>query len=197
MCIGDYRRGFGLGDWIYCTLYIHNTGLQAIQHYHCSAHLTVILTYTLGFSVFTSRILATDLYVSLALLITYWVFFSQPNSISFPYSATANFEDSTPITLLPSSYPGRLATRSSRPVTSDWTASTTPATWSHFLCPFITPQHRPHRKHNLYCWRDVFTVPLPCNTGPIVARLRFARMFTVPLLSNAYTRHSILHLSFV
>jgi hypothetical protein len=23
ICISDYRRGFGLDDWIYCTLYIH------------------------------------------------------------------------------------------------------------------------------------------------------------------------------
>jgi hypothetical protein len=28
-----YKRGFGLDDWIYCTFYIHNTGLQAIHRY--------------------------------------------------------------------------------------------------------------------------------------------------------------------
>jgi hypothetical protein len=28
-----YRTGFGLDDWIYCTLYIHNSGLQVIQRY--------------------------------------------------------------------------------------------------------------------------------------------------------------------
>jgi hypothetical protein len=27
-CMGDYTL-----DWIYCTLYIHNSGLQAIQRY--------------------------------------------------------------------------------------------------------------------------------------------------------------------
>jgi hypothetical protein len=25
-----YKTGFGLDDWVYCTLYIHNSGLQAI-----------------------------------------------------------------------------------------------------------------------------------------------------------------------
>jgi hypothetical protein len=29
----DYRRGFGLDDWIYCTLCIHNSVLQVIQCY--------------------------------------------------------------------------------------------------------------------------------------------------------------------
>jgi hypothetical protein len=41
-------------DWIYCTLYIHNSSLQTIQPYRWSTH-------ALGFSVLTSRILATDL----------------------------------------------------------------------------------------------------------------------------------------
>jgi hypothetical protein len=26
-----YKTGFGLDDWIYCTLYIHNLRLQVIQ----------------------------------------------------------------------------------------------------------------------------------------------------------------------
>jgi hypothetical protein len=51
-----------LDDWIYCTLYIHTTR----DYRQCSAiailhtfHFTV--THALGFSVVTSRILATDL----------------------------------------------------------------------------------------------------------------------------------------
>jgi hypothetical protein len=28
-----YKMGFGLDDWIYCTFYINNSGLQAIQRY--------------------------------------------------------------------------------------------------------------------------------------------------------------------
>jgi hypothetical protein len=35
-CRGDIRDG-----WIYCILYIHNSGLLAIQRYRCSAHFTV------------------------------------------------------------------------------------------------------------------------------------------------------------
>jgi hypothetical protein len=31
--MGDYRRGSGVDDWIYCTLYIHSSGLQAIERY--------------------------------------------------------------------------------------------------------------------------------------------------------------------
>jgi hypothetical protein len=29
VCV-TYNTGFGLDDWIYCTLYIHNSGLQAV-----------------------------------------------------------------------------------------------------------------------------------------------------------------------
>jgi hypothetical protein len=32
-----------------------------------------------------------------------------------------------------------------------------------WLCPFITHLHWPHRKHSLFCWRGVFTVPLLIN----------------------------------
>jgi hypothetical protein len=29
----NYKTGFALDDWIYCTLYIHNSGLRAIRLY--------------------------------------------------------------------------------------------------------------------------------------------------------------------
>jgi hypothetical protein len=57
-----YKTGFGLYDWVYCTLYIHTTrdyrqyGAIAIIH---TFQFTV--THALGFSVFTSRLLAKDL----------------------------------------------------------------------------------------------------------------------------------------
>jgi hypothetical protein len=35
-----YRTGSGLDDWIYCSLYIHNSGPQAIQRYRCSTSFT-------------------------------------------------------------------------------------------------------------------------------------------------------------
>jgi hypothetical protein len=47
--VSDYRRGL---DWFHCTLYIHNSGLHTFQ---------LTFTHALRFSVFTSRILATDL----------------------------------------------------------------------------------------------------------------------------------------
>jgi hypothetical protein len=54
--------GFELVDGIYCTLCINNSGLQAIQRYRWSTHtLQFTITHALRFSVFTSRILATDL----------------------------------------------------------------------------------------------------------------------------------------
>jgi hypothetical protein len=57
-----YRRGFVLDDWIYWQLvHSHNSGLQAIQRYRYSTHFQFTVAHALGFSVFTSRVLATDL----------------------------------------------------------------------------------------------------------------------------------------
>jgi hypothetical protein len=111
----NYKTGFGLDDWIHYNLYIHttrdyrNTALSLIDSLQFTA------THVLGFSVFTSHILATELTtVSLSLHITHEVLLSQPNSfpaiilrLSFPKTRLNS------ITLLPSSYPGRLASRNS------------------------------------------------------------------------------------
>jgi hypothetical protein len=60
--IGVTRKmDFGLDDWICYTLQIHNLGLQEIQLYRYSTHFQFTVTHSLGFSVFTSRILVTDL----------------------------------------------------------------------------------------------------------------------------------------
>jgi hypothetical protein len=72
------------------------------------------VTHALRFSVFTSRILATDASVSLLLQITYEVFLAQSNSfltiiLQLPIPKT----QLNSISLLPSSYPGRLASRNS------------------------------------------------------------------------------------
>jgi hypothetical protein len=40
-CFSDSRWGFGLDDWIYCSLYIHNSRLQVIQRYPWFIHFTV------------------------------------------------------------------------------------------------------------------------------------------------------------
>jgi hypothetical protein len=52
----------GLDDWIYCTLYIHT--VRDYRHYSAIAILHTLqftVTHALGFSFFTSRILATNL----------------------------------------------------------------------------------------------------------------------------------------
>jgi hypothetical protein len=57
-----YKIGFGLNDSIYCTLYSHTT--QDYRQYSPIAILHTFqftVTYALEFSVFTSRILPTDL----------------------------------------------------------------------------------------------------------------------------------------
>jgi hypothetical protein len=51
------KTGFGLDDWIYCTLYIHTFRVySAIIILHT---FQFNVAHTLGFSVFTSRVLAT------------------------------------------------------------------------------------------------------------------------------------------
>jgi hypothetical protein len=40
-CCVTYKTGFVLDDWIYFTLYIHHSGLQAMQRYRYSIHLPV------------------------------------------------------------------------------------------------------------------------------------------------------------
>jgi hypothetical protein len=95
------------------TLYIYTLGLQAIQRYRWSTNFTVHLTHALEFSVHTTRILPTDFnIVPLSLQITHEVSFSQPNSffaiiLQLPIPNTRL----NSIPLLPSSYPGRLASR--------------------------------------------------------------------------------------
>jgi hypothetical protein len=74
-------------DWFWIgwldllTPYTHSSGLQAITALSLFPHFTGhCYTQTLGFSVFTSCILATYVTVLLSLQITHEVFFSQRNS---------------------------------------------------------------------------------------------------------------------
>jgi hypothetical protein len=57
-----YKTGFGLDDWIYFTLYIHT--VRVYRQYSAIADLHTFqstVAHTLGFSIFTNRIPATDL----------------------------------------------------------------------------------------------------------------------------------------
>jgi hypothetical protein len=57
-----YKMGFGFDDWIYCTLYIHNSELQVIQRHRWTTHTSQFtVAHALCFSAFASRILPTDL----------------------------------------------------------------------------------------------------------------------------------------
>jgi hypothetical protein len=141
-----YKTGFGLNDWINCILYIHT-----FPDYKQYSAITILhtfkftVTHTLGFSVFTSRILATD--------------FSQPHYHfkSHRKSSLHSLIHLLPflqlpilktrlnsIPLLSSSYPGRLASRNP-------TLLSRLLARSCLLCLFITPRHEPHRKDTLCC----------------------------------------------
>jgi hypothetical protein len=102
--------------------------------------LQFIVTHALGFSVFTSRILATDcITVSLSLKITHEVFFWRPNSflaIVLQLPTPKTWLSSIP--LLPSSCPGRLASRNS-----------TLLDYFSIEPLFITILHGPRREHDL------------------------------------------------
>jgi hypothetical protein len=128
-CVGvTYRTGFGLDDLIYCTLYIHK--VRDYRHYNAIAILHTFqftVTHALVFSVFTSRILATDLSQSHC----HFKSHMKPSLhrlIPFlPSFCSCNSEDST-----------RLLFH-------------TPFHNYYWPCPSRTPWHEPHRKHNLYC----------------------------------------------
>jgi hypothetical protein len=112
--------------------------------------LQFTVTHALGFSVFTSRILVTDLSQS------HWHFnlHMKPSFHSLilflPLFCNCQFRRLDLVQFLcsqahiPAGW--RLETR------LDYhTSRLLFSTLLHFLCPFITPRHRPHRKHNLYC----------------------------------------------
>jgi hypothetical protein len=76
-------NGFWIGWLDLLTFYTFHSGLEAIIALPLFPHtLQFTVAHALGFSVFTSRILATDfITVSLSLQITHEGFFSQPNSL--------------------------------------------------------------------------------------------------------------------
>jgi hypothetical protein len=101
-------------EWLdLLTPYTNHSELQAIQRYRYSTHFIVTVPRALGFSVFTSRILASGfITVSLSFQITKEVFLSEPNSfLAIILQLPIPKIRLNSIPLLPSSCPGRLASR--------------------------------------------------------------------------------------
>jgi hypothetical protein len=161
-CMHNLQIGFGL-DLL--TPYTHNSGLQAVQCYHWSAHFTVH-RYTL------TRILCLHysysgnrfITVSLTLQITYEVFFSQTNSflaIILQLPIPKVWLNSIP--LLPGSCPARLASQldSSRLLILNWSLL-----YNHFAW---TTQ----KTQLLYCSEGMFTAPLHNNGSYLIVACVF------------------------
>jgi hypothetical protein len=100
-----YRTGFGLDEWIYCTLYIHNSGLQIIQRSRYSTHFAVHRSTRTRIPAFTSRILATELQQSHCHFKSH-----MKSSLQCKYFLTIILQLPIPKTrrnlVIPSSYPG-------------------------------------------------------------------------------------------
>jgi hypothetical protein len=161
-CRGDYRWSFELDDWIYSTLYIHTT--WDYRQYNTIADLPTLqftVTHTLGFSVFTSHILAMDLSQS------HRNFKSHMKSLHrlipfLPLFCSSQFWRHDLIQFL--CYQAHIL------------AGWRPETRLFTLCCsieffFITNFHGPHGKHHILLSRivlGVFTAPLHsngCGTG--------------------------------
>jgi hypothetical protein len=129
----------------------------------------VTVTQALGFSVFISRILATDLkQFRCHFKSRLESFFFQAQFLSFHYSAAANSEDSNQFNF-------------SAPKLISWQAESRNSTL-HFMLLFCAPLRcrtilynhfaRTTQKTQLLLLRGVFTDPLPSNRCPIIARAR-------------------------
>jgi hypothetical protein len=73
-----YKTGSGLDDLICCTLYIHNSGLQAIQRSRWSTHFTVH-RYTCTRVLCFHKSYPGNGFISLTVNFTHEVFFALPN----------------------------------------------------------------------------------------------------------------------
>jgi hypothetical protein len=125
---------FWIGRLGLLTPYTFNSGLQVIQRYRLSTS-QITDAHAPGCSVFTSRILATELHQSHCHFKSHMKF-SFHSLIPF-LTLFCNCQLNS-IPLLPSSYPGRLASRNSSLFYSA----------KNFFMPTL---QGPRRKHSLYC----------------------------------------------
>jgi hypothetical protein len=144
-----YKTGFGLDDFIYCILYIHT--VRDPRQYSAIAILHTFqftAAHALRFTVFTSRILATDLSQSHFNFKSHMMSSFHTLTPFFPLLCSCQFRRLESIQFrahIPAGW--RLKVRHLH-FRLDYSTSTA---GSRFLCPFITPRHGPHRKHSLYC----------------------------------------------
>jgi hypothetical protein len=150
--VGVTINGFWIGRFYLLTPYSQTRNCRQLYSAIADLHtLRFTVTHSLGFSVFTSRILATDfITASLSLQITHEIFFAKPNSflaiilqLPIPKSRLSS------IPMFSSSYPGRLASRNS-----------TLFSWSLLYNHFARTTHK---TQPLSCLEGVFTAPLQSN----------------------------------
>jgi hypothetical protein len=177
-----YKTGSGLDDWIYWHP-IHSA--RDYKQYSAIADLHTLqftVAHALGFSVFTSRILAVDfITVSLSLQIAREVFFAPSNSFLATLAA-ANSEDSTQFNY---SAP-KLISRQAGISNLD------PSLAIPLQCFIYNRFARTTQKtRSLYCWECVFRAPLHSNRSySIVACIFDATRMCLPsrcLANNVYS----------
>jgi hypothetical protein len=173
-----FINGFWIG-WLdlltpytlHTTRYYRQYGPLADLH-----TLQFTVTHALGFSVFTSRILATDfITVSLSLQITHEVIFSQPNSfLAIILQLPTQFSSSAPSFITRQAGVSKLDS-----ILLNWTLL-----YNHFVR--TTQKTQP-----LYCWEGLFTAPLHSNGSySIVASVFIAAGMCLPsccLAMNVYS----------
>jgi hypothetical protein len=126
------------------------------------------LIYALGFSDFTSSVLATYLSQS------HYHFKSHSFLLSCHYSAAANSEDSTQFN---SSAPKLISRQAGIPKHESSLLDLTTTLYSVALSvPFYNPSALTTQKHSLYCYEGMLTGPLSRNGRPSVARVRLSGM---------------------
>jgi hypothetical protein len=166
------RRCFGLHYWIYWHLIHCTRDYGQLQRYHYSTHFAVHC-YSLHYS-YPGNGFITD-HCKFKLHIKSYFH----SLIPFLLFCKSQFSSSP---LLPSSYPGRLASRNSTQL--NWTPL-----YNHFA---LTMQ----KTQLLYCWEGVLTAPLPSNGSySTIALLFFAAGMCLPsccLAMHVYSDFTIL-----
>jgi hypothetical protein len=178
------KTGSGLDEWIYCTSYFHNSGIQRCR---CTLYSSPLQTHKGSQS---SLVVSWQrIYKSLSLQIKHGVFFSLPNSfLAIILQLQIPKTRLNSILLFPSSYPGRLASRSStlHSMLLNWILlynhfARTPRKTPSYIAPYCF--RRVYRRANLDEKRK--NLPPARNETPAVQHV--ARRYTdwaIPVLGS-------------